>query len=526
MSITVGFTTSSKRENSTKRLYMTESHYCTFKNGCSLLNPTLLLELETSTFPAYTAFKIENRYYNVRDIRSVRNNLFEIDGKIDVLATFKANILATTAYVIYDSTSNSELPDNRLPIITTPVIRTAHSENPPFDDYDGVYILSITGSHNSTGIYRISETQLNQLVDDLQHVLDNIFNYPAFPDKSQFPNKPVEPGTPPGSSINIWEWFKWWGETFAWNFDFFLQEVIPWILECIQTPIAQFFVTGSITENIRECKYIPFNIGTSGGTIPIYLGTFKTHDDSTSSGALEFGRLNTDHVIKASSVNIPWPLIDGDPITDYRRRSPYTEVYLYLPYIGITKLSSENLAAYDSLNIEYSISMRTGDIVCTVTSGTLNHTETLGQYAGNCACEVPVGFSNISLPKAAQSLFAAANNAAHNNPFGTGMAMISFGENVTPYYTSIGGLDGIAALGSPQDIICFTVFHNTNVPPNSQLQTIGSPTMAPKSLSGLSGYVQTMSASVSGSMTSEERSLINTLLDNGIYIEADEEPPT
>ena len=63
MSITVNFSSGSKRENSTKQLSMDSSHSCNFKNGCSMLNPTLLLELHDNQFPNYTAFKIGNRYY-------------------------------------------------------------------------------------------------------------------------------------------------------------------------------------------------------------------------------------------------------------------------------------------------------------------------------------------------------------------------------------------------------------------------------------------------------------------------------
>ena len=99
MSISVGFTTESKRENSTKQRTMSTVHNCLLKNGCSLLYPTLLLELNTSAFPNYAGFQIENKYYNVTDIRSVRNNLFEISGEVDVLATYKNAIGSTTEYI-------------------------------------------------------------------------------------------------------------------------------------------------------------------------------------------------------------------------------------------------------------------------------------------------------------------------------------------------------------------------------------------------------------------------------------------
>lgn len=100
MSITVSFTTSSKKVNSTAQLAMTDSYECVFKSGCSMLRPTLFLEITTNTFPAYTAFKIENRYYNITDIRSVRQNLFEVDGIIDVLATYRSQIGSSSQYIL------------------------------------------------------------------------------------------------------------------------------------------------------------------------------------------------------------------------------------------------------------------------------------------------------------------------------------------------------------------------------------------------------------------------------------------
>ena len=109
MSISVGFTTESKRENSTKQRTMSTTQNCLFKNGCSMLYPTLLLELDTDTFPEYTGFKIENRYYNVTDIKSVRQNLFEVSGEVDVLATYKTEIGSATEYVLRASSANDPL---------------------------------------------------------------------------------------------------------------------------------------------------------------------------------------------------------------------------------------------------------------------------------------------------------------------------------------------------------------------------------------------------------------------------------
>lgn len=496
MAISVGFTSASKRENSTLQLQMTETHDCTFKNGCSMLNPTLLLELESSAFPTYTAFKIGNRYYNVRDIRSTRNNLFEITGEVDVLASYKANILATTAYVIYDTVANTELPDNRLPMKTSKSVSAANASC-PFQPDGGCYILSITGASNSTGIYKATLGELTNLINDVNDIKNNIFDFDPDPPRPSYPNPPQTAQTVMQSLVDTFEYLT---DSFVLTIDYIV-DWIKWWANAIRLPFAQFFGTGNIPENIRECRFIPFNRGTTYGSNLIYLGTFKTNQS--------LSKLNTDTVVDSATVAIPWQT------NDYRRRSPYTEIYIYLPYIGMEKLSSENLVGQSSITATYTLSVRDGSMICTLTSGS----EILGQYSCNVGASVPIGLSNINMPRAASSLIMGAVAAAHKNLGGIGMAAINFGDSVTPNFSSIGGLDGLAATATNQSITCYTVFHDTNVAPNSEIATIGAPTFAPKSLATLTGYVQTMSASVAGAMTADERNKINNLLDNGIYIE-------
>ena len=475
MSITVSFTSSSKRENSTKQLAMSNSYNCNYKNGCSMLNPTLLLEINSDEFPSYTAFKIENRYYNITDIRSVRNNLFEISGEVDVLATYKSNILATTAYVIYDSISNTELVDNRLPMKTSKTVSAASTPCPLSVD-GGTYILSLTGSNDTTGIYKVDAGDLAGLIDDVSNIYDNFFPNSSPPDPDDYPD-------------TITGMMKYWGDNFQYSFS------------RIKTAIANFFGSGSIPENIRQCLYIPFNRGTSIGPTHIHLGVFETDT--------YLYKLNTDTIVDTASVSIPWQ------VNDYRRRSPFTEIYLYLPYIGLVKLSSENLVGQSSITVKYALCLRDGSMIVTVESGN----EILGQYPCNVGASVPVGVSNINMPKAAQSIISGLQSVATKNLSGIGMAGLNFGDSLTPNFSCIGGLDGIAGTATPQNITCYTVFHDTIVSPNSEIQTIGSPSMCPKSLASLTGYVQTLSASVEGAMTATERTKINNMLDSGIFIE-------
>ena len=179
------------------------------------------------------------------------------------------------------------------------------------------------------------------------------------------------------------------------------------------------------------------------------------------------------------------------------------------------KLSSENLVGQSSLSVAYDLCMRDGSLICTVKSGS----QVLGQYSGNVGVSVPVGMSNISMPKAAQAVIGAAAAIATKNPAGVGMAALDFGDVVTPNYSCIGGLDGMASVAADQNITCYTVFHDTIVAPNTALAAVGSPTNAPKSLAGLTGFVQCLDAHVEAPAMGEELAEIDSFLNSGIFIE-------
>ena len=473
----VSFGTFSKRKNSTKQpVSLSDQRTVALKENCSQDNPTFIV---TGNNFNYNYCIWDGRYYFIDDIISIHNNLMEVHCVMDVLATYKTEILNTVAYVLYDTVSNTELPDNRLPIKTTKTVQASTAACPLVPDAGGTYILSITGAHGSTGVYKCTQSEVAALIDDLNDIYDNLFDYeqqhpaPAFP-------------TPPFSVEEILGYWTEWAQ---------------WLWGSIKYPITQLFGSGNIPENIRECRYLPFNIGTTAGTTHIYLGTFETQQD--------LAKLVTDTVVRSQTVSIPWQA------NDFRRRSPYTDVYLYIPYIGMVRLSSENLAGQSSITVDYAISVRDGSVVCTVSSGS----EVLGQYPGNVSASVPIGFSNISLAKAGQAVLAGITSAAAKNIGAVGMSALNFADSITPNYTSIGGLDGIAGIASPQNIVCYTVFHDTIVAPNTQLQTVGSPSMCPKSLSGLTGFCQCLDAHVEAAATAVELDTIDSFLNSGFFIE-------
>ena len=482
----VSFGVFSKRRNSTKQpASLSDTRTVVLKENTSQDNPTFLV---TGNNFNYNYCMWDGKYYFIDDIVSVRNNLMEVRCVMDVLATYKAEILTTTAYVLYDSVSNAEIPDNRLPIKTTKSVQ-ASTAACPFVPDGGCYILSITGSAGSTGVYKVSESELGALVDDLQDIMDNLGDYTGI-----YP--PTQP-TPPTGTPSIEDLLDYMAEWLKYDIEY-----LKYMFDCALRPISQFFGSGNIPENIRECRFIPFNVGITTPQSPIYLGSFLTQISS-------LGKLQTDQIVRSTTVSIPWQA------SDYRRRSPYTDVYLYLPYIGMTKLSSENLTGQSSLTVDYALGLKDGSLIVTVSSGS----QIIGQYSGNVAASVPVGFSNINIPKTAQSIIMGAAAIASKSVAALGMAALNFGDSVTPNFSCVGGLDGVAGIATNQNITCYTVFHDTIAPPNQNLAVIGSPSMCSKSLATLTGYCQCLDAHVEASATAAELSAVDAFLNSGFFIE-------
>lgn len=466
-----------KRRNSTLQPTLSTSFDVLLKTPTSLHTPTFTINASAFDF---NYLKWDDRYYFVTDIVARNNNLWDVSAVIDVLATYKADILNTTAYVLYDSVSNTELVDNRLPMKTTKTVSAATATCPLVPD-SGCYILSLTGSNGTTGVYKVDSGELSNLIDDISYIMDDIF--------SVYNNPPAQPTYTNDIAENI---------KIAANY--FVDD-LKWRLDCLRKPITQLFGSGNIPQNIRECRFIPFDVGVTAGSNTIYLGTFETQQS--------LKKLVTDTIVRSATVSIPWQA------SDFRRRSPFTELYLYLPYIGMTRLSAENLIGQTSLKVDYAVSVRDGSIICTVSGGS----EIIGQYSGNVGISVPVGISNLNAAKVAQSILTGVGALATKNIGVIGMSALNFADSVTPNYSCIGGLDGLAGIATNQNITCYSVFHDTIAPPNQNLAVIGAPTMCSKLIGSLTGFCQCLDAHVAAPAEAQELEEIDGYLNSGFYIE-------
>ena len=91
MNIILG--TISDEKNKLNKTFLNQVTYAgTLKEQTSVVEPSILIEAENLSAFNYMYIDAFGRYYFITDIESVRNNLWKISGKSDVLMSFKTGI--------------------------------------------------------------------------------------------------------------------------------------------------------------------------------------------------------------------------------------------------------------------------------------------------------------------------------------------------------------------------------------------------------------------------------------------------
>ena len=77
----------------------------TLRRETDIINPSIIIEADNLTQYNYMYIPEFGRYYFITGITSIRNNLWEISGKVDVLMSFKDGIY--TCPVVLADTENT-----------------------------------------------------------------------------------------------------------------------------------------------------------------------------------------------------------------------------------------------------------------------------------------------------------------------------------------------------------------------------------------------------------------------------------
>lgn len=448
---TVNFGNFAKRKNSTARpASLAAAVSVALKENTSIDNPTFRL---TAASFDYNYAQWGNRYYFITDIISERNNGWSVVCELDEAATYREEILATSAFVEYCAQGSANLTDDRIiPEGVTPTAATAAAQLPIVPA--GTFLLSAVGEGTS-GVRQwcMARGGLSLILESIEQWYDSAIPAAA-------------------------------------------------TLEEAFVPYAKNFISsGDAMSCVRECRWVPFDVAaldTGGGTAELTLGQFHTGKNFHWLGDM----------IYSSDYNITIPFTREG----WLRLPPYTDVSVFLPFVGVVNISHPIFSSNNILNVEFSLNMTSGDIVYILGCGGVK----IGSYGASTAVSIPFGSSNISPMSVLNSIAGAAISASYGNIFGAAGSILSAFQATQ---TSVGGIQGGAGAGVEDYIIVSVQERPTNAAVGNMAQVQGLPLFATRALSTLSGYVKTRGASVAGVLHGDQYDRVNQMMDGGIFIE-------
>ncbi len=460
----------SKKKNSTKRPSGGYSLDVKLKENTSIENPSFILSTPISG-ATYVHVPEWGEYYFVSDCVNLNAGQCELKCACDPMANLKDAIAGTSAFILYDGTANTHLNDTRLSRTDNVTVTKNKAKMHAAFNKVGTFIATVTGVEK-TSCYVISALDVNKLLPDIKTQVSNLF-YDGF--------------APAG------DW----------------TDFAPSIVKALE----QIISSGSLAQNIRDLRWIPFDV--SGvGSHSVYVGMY----DTGISGAGKLS-LSTSTRIDARSVSIsiPWQYSDW-------RNAYCTDVYLHLPYIGDISLPADKIVDEVGITLNVSADMVTGDIAVVIMGTTTG--KWLGSYGASTGVTIPIGNSSPSLQKMLTSLVNGIGNATSGGSlagvFGkVSASVMNIGEAVfTPVTQTVGGLSSAASAALPFDAELVLVSHNTNVTPSSVTATMGTPTMAQKLIGNCpTGFIQCSGAAVDANCRQSEREVVDGYLNSGFFFE-------
>lgn len=126
-----------------------------FKESTSLLNPTIIINgvsnassytIEDIGTSNYFSIPKVNRYYFITDITMMSGGRVAITGKVDVLMSFKTDILGSTQLIVrQEKKTNNYLIDTDIPLSSKKQV-IEHEFGDSITD-SGYYILAVNGGN-------------------------------------------------------------------------------------------------------------------------------------------------------------------------------------------------------------------------------------------------------------------------------------------------------------------------------------------------------------------------------------------
>lgn len=252
-------------------------------------------------------------------------------------------------------------------------------------------------------------------------------------------------------------------------------------------------------ENIISCKSIPFNIG--GTTQEISLGNVKTG-------------VNGEKISQNFSKQTIGTVAIAEHYKNFLDYAPYTNVIIYLPYIGFKELDT-SLVMGKTLKIEYTLDVITGGCLAQIYVGKIR----LYEFTGNIGVDIPITASNRAQVESAyiSAGVGVVSSAMNGNAIGVADSII--GAATSQYHYSGTGNPSPSCVSSTNRT-CYVVIDRPQYQPlNAFNHTRGRMCCLSKTIGSLRGYtVCDKNVDISGiSATDEEKEEIVNILSSGFF---------
>ena len=479
----------SKRINSTKRPTGGASYPCRIKHDTDFKAPVLEIAAEDLSDVNYMLFNGE--YFYITSVVSHRTGIWEIAGLRDPMATYKAEIGSTAAFMLYSgaafdaSSASYRVGDERLAISRVPreyrVVEPFTGSSFALSPASGSFLLSAVGEAGGVASYVLSLSAMRNILDGL-----GVDTYNKFFDAFDLVNYPTD-------------------ET----------DALAMIRNGLCETLANEISFGNYSASIKACFWTPF-IGFTGDVQEVMLGDYAT-------GVYGLVVGSADKILtQVFSLEIPWP------VDDWKRNDCL--IQLYVPFCGtivlpVDKINNESeviiLASLDAIsgNISYAISC--GDVIYNISGS-------------NAAAPYAIGSSNVSFQNfmagasqvvggGIQAATGIVSSLMSGGILGAGSAVggvTSIAEGamqaITPQVQCAGSVGGISAAGLYPTFILTLQYFEPIEESNFEAE-YGHPVFAVRT--PVAGFNIFRSFSVDCGASPDEKTSINSMFNSGAYYE-------
>ena len=465
------FTGFSKRKNSTKRPNDADGivRTVTLKGQCDLMNPMFFLK----DVRPYTYCKAWGNYYYIHRIGHDIDGAEYVYCNIDVLASWKNQILNTSAYVVYSSSDYSTLlKDDRVPILADMSSTTNEDESVYFTPTDNPFIIfTCIGEDVGLQHWVIDRKDFMKLMACLL----------------------------PDSLSEIWD-------------DLALQfgDAMGSIVSAISLGINGDELPVHFPDEEDPPKYLK-------------LGNYQPIIEGDEPGTtLYFGYVTRTHISERKTLDIPWHY------TDYRKLEPFQKLLLTLPFVGEVQLAISDFLTSDKVYIRMDADIVTGSIAYTIEN---EENRVVSVYNAKMGRNIAIASNQIQNALGTLAGFGAAATiglgmevgAVPISSKGISATVAAAGKgflNAHQHTNSIvGGYEGNWGEFAISKYKVTVQWYPTIIEPSELLEKYGRPCSRIRKIEGLTGYVETSGFSIEVDALDSVRDMINSAMDAGVYLE-------